>query len=59
MDGRFDKSFQAGRRDQKKAQESLESNDDKTWEMNKKYYKGLAWALRLVLDAPAANAGND
>lgn len=37
----------------KKAQKSLESNDDKTWKMNKKYYKGLAWALRLILDAPA------
>ena len=43
----------------KKAQESLESNDDKTWEMNKKYYKGLAWALRLILDAPAIEMGSD
>ena len=43
----------------KKAQESLESNDDRTWEMNKKYYKGLAWALRLILDAPAIEMGSD
>lgn len=43
----------------KKAQKSLESSEDKTWEMNKKYYKGLAWALRLILDAPAVKTKKD
>lgn len=37
----------------KKAQENLQSDNDKTWEMNKKYYKGLAWALRIILDTPS------
>lgn len=35
----------------KEAQDSLMSDDDKTWERNKKYYKGLAWAYRLTLEA--------
>ena len=37
------------------AQEGLESDNDIVWEMNKKYFAGLAWAHRLVLDAPAAD----
>lgn len=36
----------------KEAQNSLQSNDDKKWERNKNYFKGLAWAHRLILDAP-------
>ena len=36
-----------------KAQESLKSNNDKEWERNKKYFKGLAWANRLIDNAPA------
>lgn len=36
------------------AQRKLESNDDNLWEINKPYFKGLAWAHRIVLDAPAA-----
>lgn len=38
-----------------RAQSSLETNDPQKWELNKKYYKGLAWAHRLVLDAPAVD----
>lgn len=34
------------------AQKSLESNNDSRWEMNKPYFKGLAWAHRIVLDIP-------
>ena len=37
------------------AQVSLESDNDAVWELNKKYFKGLAWAHRLVLDTPAAD----
>ena len=33
-----------------KAQESLETNIDKEWTKNKPYFKGLAWANRIVLD---------
>lgn len=40
----------------KDAQDSLMSNDDKTWEMNKNYFKGLSWAHRMTLDAPAEDA---
>ena len=39
-----------------KAQESLLSNNDAVWRMNQKYYKGLAWAHRLVIDAPTVDA---
>lgn len=35
------------------AQQSLESNDDKVWSRNKDYFKGLVWARRILLDAPA------
>lgn len=38
------------------AQTSLETNNDRMWETNKKYHKGLAWAHRLTLDAPTVNA---
>lgn len=34
------------------AQKSLESNNDSMWEINKPYFKGLAWAHRIVLDVP-------
>lgn len=40
----------------KNAQSSLESNNDVIWEMNQKYFKGLAWAHRIILDAPKAEA---
>lgn len=40
----------------KEAQDSLMSNDDKTWEMNKNYFKGLSWAHRLTLDAQPEDA---
>lgn len=43
------------RKEIEKAQTSLESNDDKVWNRNKPYFKGLAWANRLILDAPAAD----
>lgn len=39
----------------RKAQRRLESCDDIKWERNKPYFKGLAWAHRIVLDAPAAD----
>ena len=38
-----------------KAQVSLESNNDVIWELNEKYFAGLAWARRLALDAPVAD----
>lgn len=34
------------------AQNSLKSSDDEQWNCDKKYYKGLAWAQRLVRQAP-------
>ena len=37
------------------AQTSLETNDDKMWETNKPYYKGLCWARRLLNDQPTAD----
>lgn len=39
-----------------KAQESLESNSDHAWEMNRGQHKGLAWARRLCADAHAVDA---
>lgn len=30
------------------AQNSLKSSDDEQWNCDKKYYKGLAWAQRLI-----------
>lgn len=39
----------------REAQRRLESCDDIEWERNKPYFKGLAWAHRIVLDAPAAD----
>lgn len=39
----------------KEAQASLESGIDAIWEMNRKYFKGLAWAHRLILDASAVD----
>lgn len=38
-----------------KAQDELESNDDKVWRKNKPYFKGLAWANRIILDTPASD----
>lgn len=35
------------------AQKSLESDNDVVWELNKKFFKGLAWANRIIRDAPA------
>lgn len=46
---------EALREEIKIAQEGLESDNDIVWEMNKKCFAGLAWAHRLVLDAPAAD----
>lgn len=34
------------------AQNTLTSSDDKQWERDKKYFKGLAWTQRLVREAP-------
>ena len=42
-------------REIKTAQEALQSDDDLLWELNKKYYAGLAWAHRIVLESPAAD----
>jgi hypothetical protein len=39
----------------KTAQETLQSDDDLLWELNKKYHSGLAWAHRIVLESPAAD----
>ena len=39
-----------------KAQESLESNSDHVWELNKGHHAGIAWARRLCADAPAVDA---
>lgn len=39
-----------------KAQSTLISNDDNTWEKNKKYYKGLALANRIIMDTPTIDA---
>lgn len=33
-------------------QNALTSDDDKEWEHNKPYFKGLAWAQRLLREAP-------
>lgn len=38
------------------AQKLLETDNDRLWEKNKPIFKGLAWAHRLVLDAPAVDA---
>ena len=37
------------------AQESLTTNDDKMWIINKPYFKGLAWARGLIDDSPTVN----
>lgn len=37
------------------AQDSLKSNNDVMWEINKKYYKGLCMAHRFVDDTPTAD----
>lgn len=39
----------------KAAQVALESDNDAVWEMNKKYFKGLAWAHNILLNIPAAD----
>ena len=39
-----------------KAQDELITNNDALWQINQKYYKGLAWAHRLALDAPTVDA---
>lgn len=39
-----------------KAQESLETNSDHVWGLNKGHHAGLAWARRLCADAPAVDA---
>ena len=36
-------------------QESLITNDDKRWTINKPYFKGLAWARGLINDSPTVN----
>ena len=38
------------------AQETLQTSDDKQWERNKKYFKGLAWAHKIVLEQPTIEA---
>ena len=42
-------------REIKTAQETLQSDDDLLWELNKKYHSGLAWEHRIVLESPAAD----
>ena len=37
------------------AQTSLQTNNDKMWEINKPYFKGLAWARALVIEQPTAD----
>ena len=37
------------------AQDSLKSNNDVMWEINKKYYKGLCMAHRIVDEQPTAD----
>ena len=37
------------------AQNSLQTNDDKLWDLNKPYFKGLCWARRLLIDQPTAD----
>lgn len=37
------------------AQDSLEFNNDEMWEINRKYYKGLCWARRIIEDQPTAD----
>ena len=37
------------------AQESLITNDDKMWNLNKPYFKGLAWARGLINESPTIN----
>ena len=39
-----------------KAQDSLKTDNDALWRINQKYYKGLAWAHRLALDATTVDA---
>lgn len=39
-----------------KAQKSLEANNDYVWARNQGHHKGLAWARRITLDAPAVDA---
>lgn len=34
------------------AQKSLQSDNSAIWELNKNYFKGLAWAFNLVVEAP-------
>jgi hypothetical protein len=36
-------------------QDSLKTNNDAMWEINKKYYKGLCWAHRIIDDQPTAD----
>ena len=38
-----------------KAQELLKNQHPRLWYVNKKYFQGLAWARRLLLDAPATD----
>lgn len=35
-----------------KAQKSLETGNDRKWELNKAQHKGLAWARAILRDAP-------
>ena len=35
-----------------RVQESLMTNDDNMWTINKPYFKGLAWARGLINDSP-------
>lgn len=37
-------------------QKRLESNDDRTWERNRKYYRGIAFARRILEDAPTVES---
>lgn len=39
-----------------KAQKSLEANSDYVWARNQGHHKGLAWARRIVQDAPGAES---
>jgi hypothetical protein len=36
-------------------QDSLKTNNDAMWEINKKYYKGLCWAHKIIDEQPTAD----
>ena len=40
----------------KRVQESLETGNDRKWELNKGQHKGIAWARAILRDAPEVDA---